>query len=207
MMRPTIGHLKRRHSTSGVSASRGAGRLRFESPETRTLASRDRRAPSASARWKSAFWGMPKCGYPPRPALLCGVSDTILLYDGLCGFCDGVVQFVLAHDRRGTMQFAPLQGEFATGVMAAHPELHEIDSLVLVSGNGNERSVSVRSSAALDLARYLGGPWALARVLRLVPRPLADWCYDCFARHRYRLFARRASCRIPEPAIRSRFLA
>jgi predicted DCC family thiol-disulfide oxidoreductase YuxK len=135
------------------------------------------------------------------------VRDTTLLYDGLCGFCDGVVQFVLARDTRGTLRFAPLQGEFARGVLERHPGLLGMDSLVLVTGEGASETVSVRSDAALDVAAYLGGIWSLARVLRAVPRPLRDWGYDLFARYRYRLFGRRTACRIPEPAVRARFLA
>ena len=150
---------------------------------------------------------MPKCGCPSRPALLCGVNDATLLYDGLCGFCDGVVQFVLARDAGGTLRFAPLQGAFAHGVMERHPGLRGMDSLVLVTGEGATETVAVRSDAALDVAAYLGGGWSLARVLRAVPRPLRDWGYDLFARYRYRLFGHRAACRIPDAADRARFLA
>ena len=107
----------------------------------------------------------------------------VLLYDGLCGFCDGTVQFILRHDRRGTMQFATLQGEMGQRVLARIPALAGVDSLVLVEG---ER-VHIRSDAALRIADYLGGAWSLARVLRLVPRAIRDWGYDLFARHRYRL--------------------
>ena len=68
----------------------------------------------------------------------------VLLYDGLCGFCDGTVQFILRHDRRGTMQFATLQGEMGQRVLARTPALAGVDSLVLVEG---ER-VHIRSDAA-----------------------------------------------------------
>src|SRR6185436_14356621 len=59
-------------------------------------------------------------------------NGPVLLYDGLCGFCNGTVQFVLARDRRGVMRFATLQGEFARGIVARHPELAGVDSLILV---------------------------------------------------------------------------
>jgi len=131
----------------------------------------------------------------------------VLLYDGLCGFCDGVVQFILARDRRGSLRFAPLGGDFARALFDRHPELREMDSLVLASGEGPEATVAVRSEAALQLARYLGGPWRLAGPLRLVPPSLRDWVYDLFARHRYRIFGRRVICRVPDPADRARFLA
>ena len=135
-------------------------------------------------------------------------SAPVLLYDGLCGFCNGTVQFVLPRDRSQRIRFAPLQGEYAREVFARHPELAAVDSLILVESgaNGGER-VSVRSDSVLRLAPYLGGPWRVGTVLRIVPRSLRDWAYDLFARNRYRLFGRYDSCPLPTPEQRRRFLA
>ena len=135
------------------------------------------------------------------------MNDAVLLFDGLCNFCDGTVQFVLARDRRGTLRFAPLQGDFARAVLDRHPALRRVDSLILVYGPGGDDDVAVRSDAALRLAEYLGGVWGMARILRLVPHPLRDWGYDLIARYRYRLFGTRAACRVPDTAVRARFLA
>ena len=132
----------------------------------------------------------------------------VLLYDGLCGFCNGTVRFVLEHDRRRTMRFATLQGDFARGVIARHPEVAAVDSLVLVecdSATGVE-NVYARSAGALRVARYLGGPWTIAQALTIVPPFLRDRAYDLFARFRYRVFGRYSSCPIPSPDQRGRFI-
>ena len=132
----------------------------------------------------------------------------VLLYDGLCGFCDHAVQFVLARDRHARLRFAPLQGEFARGVLARHPELARVDSLILVerdAATGEERAF-VRTDGALRVAHHLGGAWLLTALLRWVPRALRDLAYDGFARVRYRVFGRHDSCRLPAPAQRARFL-
>jgi predicted DCC family thiol-disulfide oxidoreductase YuxK len=131
----------------------------------------------------------------------------VLLYDGLCGFCDGAVQFILKHDRRGTLRFATLQGDFARGVFDRHPELDGVDSLVLVERDSSgAEQVHVRSNGALHVARYLGGTWHLARVTAIVPRFIRDAVYDGFARIRHRVFGRHDSCRIPSPEQRARFI-
>jgi predicted DCC family thiol-disulfide oxidoreductase YuxK len=131
----------------------------------------------------------------------------VLLYDGLCGLCDRTVQVVLRADRRGVLRFAPLQGEFAARVFERHPEVRDVDSLILVEPDGaGGECVRVRSDAALALARYMGGAWPLARTLRIVPGPLRDAVYDLVARTRYRIFGRRDACRIPTPQERARFL-
>ena len=132
----------------------------------------------------------------------------VLLYDGVCGFCNKSVQTVLASDRRGTMRFAALQSEYARGVVGRHPSLAGIDSAVYVepAGGGRAERVHVRSEAALRVAAYLGGPWKIFLFARLVPRPLRDRLYDLFARQRYRLFGKRDTCMLPPPEARKRFL-
>jgi predicted DCC family thiol-disulfide oxidoreductase YuxK len=132
----------------------------------------------------------------------------VLLYDGVCGFCDATVQFIIDRDRRGEMRFAPLQGEFAADVLQRHPELKTVDSLILVerTSSGVER-ISTRSEAVVRIGEYLGHGWGAARLLRIVPRFLRDAGYDLFARFRYRLFGRLDSCPVPAPAVRARFIA
>lgn len=133
-------------------------------------------------------------------------TDPVLLYDGLCGFCDGTVQFVLRRDPGGALRFAPLQGSTAAGILERHPGLRGVDSLVLVRNEGGNETAAVRSEAVLGIASYLGGAWKLTAVFRIVPRPLRDWAYALFARFRYRLFGRYDSCPVPTPDVRSRFL-
>lgn len=132
----------------------------------------------------------------------------VLLYDGVCGFCNKSVQQIIKHDGRGVLRFAALQSDFGRRVVERHPELRGIDSMVLLErlpATGGER-VSVRSAAALGVAAYLGGFWKLFLALRIVPAPLRDYFYDLFARYRYRLFGKYDSCMLPPPEVRSRFI-
>jgi predicted DCC family thiol-disulfide oxidoreductase YuxK len=118
------------------------------------------------------------------------------------------VQFVLRHDRRGTLRFAALQGDFGRAVRARHPELEDVDSMVWVEpeGPGSAERVLVRSDAALRVARYLGGPFHLARISALLPRGVRDSAYALVARHRHRLTPGGPRCLVPPPAVRARFL-
>jgi predicted DCC family thiol-disulfide oxidoreductase YuxK len=132
----------------------------------------------------------------------------VLLYDGTCGFCAESVQLVLRHDRAGTLRFAALQGAMGAAVRRRHPGLERVDSVVWLEPDGPDGPgrVLTRSDAALRIARYLGGWWHLARVGRLVPRPLRDAAYDLVARHRHRLLAGGPACLVPGPEVRARFL-
>jgi predicted DCC family thiol-disulfide oxidoreductase YuxK len=138
-------------------------------------------------------------------------SAQVLLYDGLCGFCDGVVQFVIARDKHRTLRFAALQGSYAHALIARHPELRGVDSLVLVREVAGAPTTSeivvVRSDAVVALATYLGGVWSVLGVLlRVCPRALRDWGYDRLAGVRFRIFGRRETCRIPTAEQRARFV-
>lgn len=131
---------------------------------------------------------------------------SVLLYDGTCGLCAASVQFVLRHDRTGTLQFAPLQGTYASRVLAQHPELAGTDSVVWVEthDSGKPDTIAVRSEAALRAVAYLGGWWSLLRAGRVLPRALRDAVYDFVARHRHQFT--REQCFLPTADQRPRFI-
>ena len=132
----------------------------------------------------------------------------VLLYDGACGVCAWSVQFVLQHElpsRRGALRFAPLQGAFGTAVRARYAELQGVDSVVWFDPADRSTPVRVRSDAALQTLRHLGGVWALMGALgRCVPRPVRDLVYNAIATRRMTLAAPR--CLLPTPEERQRFL-
>ena len=132
----------------------------------------------------------------------------VLLYDGTCGFCAESVQLVLRHDRQGTLRFAALDSPFGRAVLARHPELARVDSVVWCepATDGAGERLLTRSSAALRVARYLGGPWRLATAAGLIPRFLRDPLYDLVARHRHQLARGGPHCLVPTPDQRARFL-
>ena len=130
----------------------------------------------------------------------------VLLYDGVCGFCNKTVQMILDHDRRGELRFAAVQSDYGQAVIARHTELRGVDSVVFVERRGGGERVHVRSDAALKVAAYLGGFWKLFLAAWVLPRALRDYLYDLFARNRYRLFGKYDSCMLPPPEVRSRFL-
>jgi predicted DCC family thiol-disulfide oxidoreductase YuxK len=132
-------------------------------------------------------------------------TSPILLYDGVCGFCNKGVQTIIALDKKGDMKFAPLQSKFGQEVIARH-NLKNIDSVVFVEHSTGAERVFIRSNAALQIASYLGGLWKLLLPFYILPRPLRDFAYDLFAKYRYRFFGRYDSCMLPSPEIRSRFL-
>jgi predicted DCC family thiol-disulfide oxidoreductase YuxK len=127
----------------------------------------------------------------------------IVLFDGVCNFCNASVNFVIERDKAGYFKFAPLQSELGESLIKKHGiDPASTDSVIVVE---NER-VYTHSSAALRIAKRLDGLWSLANVFVVVPKFLRDAAYKLFARNRYRLFGRQDACMMPTPEIRERFL-
>lgn len=132
----------------------------------------------------------------------------VVLYDGICGFCNGLVRFVAARDARRVFRFAPLQGDVAATVLARHGQTrHDLDTMYVVDGfeQPGERLLS-RSTAALTLCRHLPPPWSALAVLLLLPRFIRDAGYRVFARLRYRVWGKYDSCPSAPPEWQDRFL-
>jgi predicted DCC family thiol-disulfide oxidoreductase YuxK len=136
-------------------------------------------------------------------------ANPIILYDGVCGFCNGMVQFLLKHDKDGRLRFAALQSDFAEKVLRRHGfDAKDLDTVHVVENyeQPGER-VLQRSDAILRAGRELGGFWsASSSVARVVPRVLRDLVYRFVATNRYRVFGKYDSCMLPDPNERSRFL-
>jgi predicted DCC family thiol-disulfide oxidoreductase YuxK len=132
----------------------------------------------------------------------------LVLYDGVCGLCNRVLQFLLRHDRRGVFSFAALQS--ATGqamVQRFGGRSEELTTFYVVADyQGPNARAFTRSDAALFVAGQLDWPWQAARLMAVVPKAIRDRLYDVVARTRYRLFGRYDQCLLPRPEWRSRFV-
>jgi len=135
-------------------------------------------------------------------------TKAIVLYDGVCGLCNRAVQFLLKRDRRDRLRFASLQSDFAARVLQRHgmdPKSLDTVYAVLNYGEPNE-TLLAKGDAFLFFAKIIGGIWSVARVGRIIPRPIRNWLYDFIARHRYQVFGKSESCMLPDPKQRHKFL-
>lgn len=139
---------------------------------------------------------------PPRSGEASSDAIAVVLFDGVCHLCDGVVRWILAHDHDARFRFASLQSSAAARMLGERGAGALPDSIVLLDAGG----VHVRSDAALRVVAHLGFPWSWLQVLRWLPRPVRDGLYASVARRRYSWFGRRDVCVRPTPALRSRFL-
>ncbi len=136
-------------------------------------------------------------------------SNPLILYDGVCGLCNRLVQFVLKRDSRGQFRFASLQSKLAGSILQRHGvNQQDLDTMYLVSDyqESTER-LAARSDASVAILRHLSGFWRIvAALLSILPRGMRNRSYNLIASNRYRIFGKFESCMIPEEKHRHRFL-
>jgi len=131
------------------------------------------------------------------------MDHPVILFDGICNFCNGAVNFVLKQDKKGIFRFAPLQSEAGQKLLKQYNlSTNDFDSFVLI----DDEKVYKKSTASLRVMNKLPWYWKEAQILRIVPRPLRDAIYDFIARNRYKWFGRKEKCMVPTPELRNRFL-
>ena len=131
------------------------------------------------------------------------LPDRLIIFDGICNFCNAGTNFIISRDPSAKFTFTAIQSDTGTrllknlGIDPDHP-----NTFVMVK-NGE---VYVKSTAALEIAKDLTGPWSITAYLLIIPRIIRDSLYSLIARNRYSLMGKRDSCMIPTADIRSRFI-
>lgn len=135
-------------------------------------------------------------------------AKPIVLYDGVCGLCNRLNQFLLKRDPEDRFRFASLQSEFAAALLKRHgADARDLDTFYVAIdyGQTGERLLA-RSDGVIYMLTQLGGLWSLARAGRVLPKVLRDGIYRLVARNRYRVFGKHESCLLPDPLHRHKFL-
>jgi predicted DCC family thiol-disulfide oxidoreductase YuxK len=126
----------------------------------------------------------------------------IVLFDGVCNFCNAWVKLIIRHDKKDKFRFVPLQSETGSQLQFQLPVLNSEESVVLID-NGK---VYYSADAGLKILYHLGGWWKSVTVLYLLPKSLRYAVYSFIARNRYKWFGKRNSCMVPDEKIKSKFI-
>jgi predicted DCC family thiol-disulfide oxidoreductase YuxK len=127
----------------------------------------------------------------------------IILFDGICNFCNYWVNFIIDHDTKNIFKFAALQSEKGSELLDKfNLPKNDFDSFILISQN----KVYKKSTAAFEIAKHLNGWPKIISPLRFLPVYITDFFYDLIAKNRYRIFGKKEACRIPTKEEKSKFL-
>ncbi|RKD25049.1 thiol-disulfide oxidoreductase [Ammoniphilus oxalaticus] len=130
------------------------------------------------------------------------MNHAVILFDGVCSFCNGSVQFILNRDDADRFRFCSLQSAAGQALLAHYQLPNDLQSLAVIDAG----KVYLQSDAVLRICKQLGGAWKLLYVFRGIPKWARDPVYRMVANNRYRWFGKQETCMIPSPEVRAKFL-
>jgi predicted DCC family thiol-disulfide oxidoreductase YuxK len=129
--------------------------------------------------------------------------ERIIVFDGVCNWCNVWVNFTIDHDPQAKFKFCTLQSEQARQLLKSlHLPTEDFTTFLLLE----QSRIFTKSTAALRILKELSGCRLLFYLGIMIPRPLRDALYDYIARHRYEWMGKAESCRVPTPADHERFV-
>ena len=130
-------------------------------------------------------------------------SRPVVLFDGVCNFCNHIVQFIIKRDKKKQFLFASLQGRTGQEILKKfNLPSNDFNSFILAEGD----HVYTRSTAVLRMLKKLGGGWKLLYAFIIVPKFIRNAVYNRIAKNRYKWYGKRDECMVPTPELKERFL-
>jgi len=127
----------------------------------------------------------------------------IILFDGVCNFCNFWVNFVIKRDNRDIFRFSALQSDISKEIIdRINYDISNPNTFVLIIGE----DYFTKSTAALKVCKELSGMIKILYPIIILPKFFRDFVYDLIAKNRYKLFGKTDSCRIPTDEEKLKFL-
>ncbi|MFT4575325.1 MAG: putative DCC family thiol-disulfide oxidoreductase YuxK [Polaribacter sp.] len=131
-------------------------------------------------------------------------NKKIILFDGVCNFCNLIVLKIIKHDSKDLFVFTSLQSETGKEITNhLNIDTSKIDSIILFE---TENNFHIKSNAALRIMQLLGGFWKATALFKILPVSFRDSIYNYIAKNRYSWFGKKDTCMIPSPRIKSKFI-
>ena len=131
------------------------------------------------------------------------MQQPVILFDGVCNFCNGTVNFIMARDKKQRFKIAALQSEAGQNILRKfNLKITDFDTIILAESNRYYE----KSTAALKIAKELGGIWKLFYAFIIIPTFIRNFFYNIIAKNRFRWFGKREKCRVPTPKDMRSFL-
>ena len=132
------------------------------------------------------------------------LDKQVILFDGVCNFCNNAVNFVIKRDKQAAIMFTPLQSDTGKELAKQYGiPVDDLQSFIFIE----KGTAFNRSTAALKVCKYLNAAWPFCYAFLIVPVFIRDGIYNWIAKNRYKWFGQKNECMIPTPDVRARFLS
>ena len=129
-------------------------------------------------------------------------ENPVILFDGVCNYCNAMVNFAIRNDKKAILKFAPLQSQAGKRLKEEYKIAPGIDSVILI----DQDKVYTYSDAAVRISKYLRWPAKILYALIIIPKFIRQPFYKWVAKNRYKWFGKKEECMVPTPEVRARFL-
>lgn len=119
-------------------------------------------------------------------------QNPIIIFDGVCNFCNNSVQFILKADRKKIFRFTAFQSGAGKKLIQTFNIPPNFDSVILIYQN----KAHLKSDAAIEIGKLLPFPWRILSSIKFIPKKWRDFLYDLIAKNRYSWFGKRDSCKV-----------
>jgi predicted DCC family thiol-disulfide oxidoreductase YuxK len=131
------------------------------------------------------------------------MNRPVILFDGVCNFCNAGINFIIRQDKKKVFRFAALQSEAGQKLLKQHNlPIQGFESFILIDGG----KVYQKSAAGLRVYGKLPWYWKWTQAFWIAPKFLRDAVYNFLAKNRYKWFGKKEECMVPSAELRSRFL-
>lgn len=127
----------------------------------------------------------------------------IIIFDGICNFCNFWVDFIIKRDKKDLFRFAAFQSKISDELISIiNSDVANPDSIILII----DGRIYKKSTAVLKVCKELHSPVKLLYPLIYLPEFFRDFIYDFIAENRYKIFGKRDTCRLPTNEEKEKFL-
>ncbi len=130
-------------------------------------------------------------------------THTIILFDGVCNYCNAMINFAIRNDKKALLKFAPLQSDTGRRLKEQYKVFPDADSMIFIENN----KAYTYSDAAVRIAKHLDWPAKMFYGFIIVPKFIREPIYKWVAKNRYKWFGKKEECMIPAPDVKARFLS
>jgi predicted DCC family thiol-disulfide oxidoreductase YuxK len=128
----------------------------------------------------------------------------IVLFDGICNYCNSLVNFIIRQDKQKKLRFGTLQSNAGQRILQQwNLPTDSFETFILI----DREKLYTKSTAVLHLYKNLPWYWQWTQLFWIFPKFMRDAIYNIIANNRYRWFGKRNECMVPTAALRERFLS
>lgn len=130
-------------------------------------------------------------------------GKSIILFDGICNYCNTKVNYIIKHDVNDKFRFATIQSEIGQEIIKYLGVNANIDSIILYQPG---IAYYIKSEAVFIILNSIKSNYKIVSILNFIPKSILDLLYDYVAKNRYLWYGKKESCMIPTQEIKNKFL-